>query len=110
MKIIEKKVYHCEFCKKYSLFKHVITQHEKLCKFNPENKHKCFEYCNFLKKDGGFDCLGELTEVRFYCTKKQIHLKSYKVKRNSYLMERNMNYEWMPKECELFETYKKLPK
>lgn len=34
----EIKAYHCDFCKKYSISKGVITKHEKKCFHNPVTK------------------------------------------------------------------------
>lgn len=51
MKIIEnQKIFCCEFCNKKHYRQNVITLHERQCRNNPKNKHKCFQYCKFLKK------------------------------------------------------------
>ena len=58
MKTTTEKVYHCEHCKKHMLSAASMSRHEKYCRYNPLNKHKCFDLCRFLVskrqlKEGG---------------------------------------------------------
>jgi len=108
MDVKNEKVFHCSFCKKYSLFKQIVTKHEKTCKFNPENKTKCFEYCDHLIKESSYydDITEEIIISKYYCKKKDKYMKSFKVKRNSFLLNRTKTLEFMPKECDLFFSSK----
>ena len=51
MKQENKTIYRCDFCRKYYIRKHHAQYHEKWCKFNPNNMHKCFDYCKHLQRD-----------------------------------------------------------
>lgn len=42
--------YQCDFCPKASTKAGAMAIHEKKCKHNPNNKHKCFDYCAQLEK------------------------------------------------------------
>ena len=44
------KAYQCDFCSKASASAGAMAQHERKCKFNPNNKHKCLDYCSNLEK------------------------------------------------------------
>jgi hypothetical protein len=43
MKILTKKVYYCDFCKKHSLSSYTIKEHEKHCTCNPNRECKMCE-------------------------------------------------------------------
>lgn len=51
MKIILQNVYHCEYCEKKQFRKCDMSRHEKHCKQNPNNQHKCFDICKHLLKE-----------------------------------------------------------
>lgn len=51
MQIIEKPYFKCDFCGKRQFRKGDMTLHERWCKKNPANMHKCFQYCKHLVKD-----------------------------------------------------------
>lgn len=44
------KIYECDHCPKYYKRKHAAIKHEKYCRNNPANKHRCFEFCGHLSK------------------------------------------------------------
>lgn len=76
----------CKHCRKLYQRKHFCRKHEKYCKKNPDNKHVCFEFCNFLKRvevEGiNFDCHGNemgtyISNIEFYCTKTDTEMFSY---------------------------------
>jgi|WetSurMetagenome_2_1015567.scaffolds.fasta_scaffold00157_26 hypothetical protein len=50
MKTELRKVYFCDHCKKHNLSASSISRHEKYCRYNPNNRHKCFDMCVHLKK------------------------------------------------------------
>jgi len=45
-----KKVYQCEHCKKNMLSAGAMSRHEKYCRLNPNNLHKCFDLCRNLTR------------------------------------------------------------
>src|SRR5574344_1975528 len=95
------KVYRCDFCNKALIRKGFMALHERMCKHNPKNKHKCFEYCTHLIKDRD-ECSGE---VNFTCNVTMKSLYSYKLERFSRKLERvqKEDLERMPLECEFYE-------
>jgi len=105
MKTTNETVYRCDFCNRAIVSKGSMVVHEKMCKQNPENFNKCFQYCQSLQKDTNpvLDKAGDVVtfHVQFTCLAKDIILKSYKVKRNKYLMENFKDIDFMPKECDL---------
>jgi hypothetical protein len=50
MKTVEKKVYYCDHCKRHMLSAGAMSRHEKYCRLNPNNRHKCFDLCTHLKR------------------------------------------------------------
>jgi len=108
MKTTNETVYRCDFCNRAIVSKGSMVVHEKMCKNNPENAHKCFEFCNHLQRDkeiiGGYgDEDWDLKRTKFVCLIRDVELKSYKVKRTKKLMEYTKDIEFMPNECNLFE-------
>ena len=101
MKETTEKVYRCEFCNKALIRKGFVVLHERMCKSNPKNKHKCFEYCAHLEKEKN-DYSGEFS---FVCAKTQKYMYSYKLERFAHKAERIQNDELtrMPLECQLYE-------
>lgn len=51
MKEKTEKVYHCEFCKKISLGKGAMANHEKHCRNNPANIPLCWNCENYKRTD-----------------------------------------------------------
>jgi len=100
--IENKTIYKCEFCAKHSMFKHIISRHEKRCKNNPINQHSCFS-CAYLKKEveSIVSEYGSNRITHFFCTKKDIEMKTYKVV-NSYRLDNFYGQlELMPNDCHL---------
>ena len=52
MRTEERTVYHCDYCKKYTLQKSSILRHERACKKNPDIMLKCRDccFCTVLEK------------------------------------------------------------
>lgn len=108
MKIIKRTVYGCEFCSKITLYKGVMSLHERMCKFNPKNRHKCFEYCKFLERGNAevYDLAGEIVGsggYSFYCRKNKKELYSYKLERYKCNEHRKFGKERMPLKCGDYE-------
>lgn len=107
MKVLENQtVYKCEHCSKFYLHNRWIERHEKFCHKNPNNQHKCFQFCKHLEKlthdvqDGAGDSTGR-TYTEFRCNKLNKYLYSFKAEKhtNPFLMERLDDCERMPLEC-----------
>ena len=100
MIIIQSEIYICEFCRRKMFGKGAMSLHEKQCKHNPKNKHKCFEFCRYLIK--GFD--KEKSETTFFCSKQNdLSLYSYKLERFSCHKTRIKYLSRMPLECNFYE-------
>lgn len=99
-----RKVYFCEFCNKHNLSAASTSRHEKYCRYNPRNKHKCFELCTYLKRERKFD--GFKLKTTFTCVKKKDKMYSYQAekKMTSYFTHPDMikGLKRMPLECDLY--------
>lgn len=110
MKQTTEKVYRCDHCNKAMVSAGFMKLHERMCKKNPKNQHKCFLYCKHLVKDqepirdeDGNVC--GMLEASFACTKKpNIELFSYKFERYKSNELRCKGMTRMPLECDLYET------
>ena len=51
MKTKLQNVYQCEHCNRKMLGAGAMSRHEKYCSVNPNNMHKCFQYCAHLVKN-----------------------------------------------------------
>jgi len=107
MKQTNEKVYRCDHCNKAMVRVGLMKLHERMCKQNPNNQHKCFLYCNHLVKDKfeEDDETGNLN-THFYCHKRfdGIELFSYKLERFKGNQLRCEGMTRMPLECDLYET------
>ena len=110
MKILTKKVYYCEHCKKHGLSKPQMIYHEKVCNRNPENKRSCFQCQNLIKKDVEVSKdygHGETFETYnfLFCTEKNIFLHTPKneIKKNFKDLGDELN-EPMPKFCSYMKS------
>jgi len=110
MKIIERKVYYCEYCKYKSLSASVTSRHEKYCFNKPENHHKCFDFCIHLKKervDNGFDYNNEIpkSKIEFTCLKTGKKMYSFIAEKKGIVFHLGKDVERMPLSCHLFEEH-----
>lgn len=104
MIITQKLVFECEFCGKRMLNKGSMTLHERMCRKNPNNKHKCFQYCRWLNMT-----YEEGLRV-FYCGNvncflSEENLYSYKLERN-YIGRMQIERQKlirMPLQCDCYE-------
>lgn len=105
MKTRQEIIYRCDYCNKSMFNKGAMSLHERMCKLNPYNRHKCFQYCRWLRKDkdyGGFSCFSCGNEK---CDLYEIKLHSYKLERDYLGMHRikEDNLVRMPFQCEHYE-------
>ena len=101
MKTETRKVYQCDHCGKWMLSAGAMGYHEKWCKKNPKNRHKCFELCRHLKRTLNMYTRG----IEFECLKTGAKMYSFQLeKRNYYAYRQNpQNMERMPLECNKFD-------
>jgi hypothetical protein len=108
MKETKEKVYRCDFCNKAIIQKGSMTLHERMCKKNPKNMHKCFQYCKHLIKDTATTCDDDGNRVNvgfsFSCAlNPDVEMFSYKLERfksNAGRIEKMLR---MPLECDKYE-------
>lgn len=100
-------IYKCEHCNKKQFRKGDMTRHEKYCKKNPANMHKCFQFCIHLAKSrepiegtGDYEEYSK-TRCTFTCKATNKKLYSFIAERRNIVME---GEERMPLECPLFKT------
>jgi hypothetical protein len=105
-----KKVYYCEYCKIHRLSASTISRHEKYCKSNPKNAHKCFEFCRYLEKTQStrFTEDGEpySRNTSFKCLKNNTQMYSFHLEKIASLYPYNNITKGlirMPLECDKFE-------
>ena len=119
MKVENKDVFYCDYCKKHLFRKSAMTHHEKLCLNNPENYKICLNGCKYLEKIdqnvaflSGWDhyygdpIYKEKTVQVFLCTKFDKLMFPFSIERKKLdqrYPETYENQEPMPKECEAFE-------
>lgn len=108
MRATNETVYRCDFCNKAIVSAGFMKLHERMCKQNPKNKHKCFEFCQYLVKEQYVDEEDEHGirnyGIYFTCKKRPgIELYSYKLERFKSNKKRLENMERMPLECELYK-------
>lgn len=109
MKQTKETVYRCDHCNRAMVSKGFMTTHERICKRNPNNRHKCFEYCNHLQKTEikGWDERWEQERnfTEFRCAKQpNILLYSYKLERYKSKASRLIGMVRMPLKCDLFDN------
>ena len=100
MKIAQETIYRCGYCNKPMFGKGAMVRHEKWCKENPNNKHKCFDFCQHLKREHRvIEVNGEPYRVTdMTCTKLNKQMYSYKLEKTANCPPLN-NMERMPLEC-----------
>lgn len=105
MKVVENvTIYQCEHCGKKQYRKSDMSFHEKWCKKNPNNDHKCFQHCVHLIK-GREEIDSEMewptTRCTFQCnvTKKFMFSAIAERRKIVPLLE---NVERMPLQCPFY--------
>jgi len=98
-------VYECEYCGKKQFRKGDMTKHEKWCKKNPNNNHKCFQYCKHLIKEdeeySGSDFVGNRTI--FKCALTEQKMFSYIAEKRKLPIINESGNIRMPLECDKYE-------
>lgn len=106
MKTVTEVIYRCDFCNKAMFNKGAMALHERMCKDNPKNRHKCFQYCKHLYRERNSD------DGEFYFTCENSGCEMYEKDLHSYKLERNKegkkrivenHLTRMPIECEHYE-------
>ena len=109
MKKETRTVYICEHCGKKMFGASAMSVHEKFCRQNPNNLHKCFQYCQHLKKTGGekrydyeHDGFCKRNPISFTCSLLKKELYSYKLENKQRFQIKNIlkNKERMPLVCD----------
>ena len=120
MKRTNEIVYHCEFCKKKMLGAAAMSLHERMCKRNPKNMHKCFEVCVHCTKvyqdvERPSHYMYALREdnierdIVFLCAKQpEVKMYSFKLERFESNKFRMFGLTRMPLECDLYEINEKV--
>lgn len=97
--------YKCDYCSITSINAGALSQHERKCKHNPNNKHKCFNFCTHLKRElMVYPEVGNVWE--FTCLMTGDKMYSYKAEHRNDFMKRlikNNNLTRMPSECDKHE-------
>jgi hypothetical protein len=104
-------IYRCDHCTKHRLTKAAAERHERFCKRNPANKHKCFGCQNLKVADGkapdGRSC------KQFTCEAFERRLYSYVAERRGLMHEGVLGPDCMrmPLECPAYalEVYEPSP-
>ncbi len=105
-------VYKCDHCGKKQFRKCDMTQHEKWCKENPSNMHKCFQFCpNLIKTEEEYEgCdhyepgdtyVGKKTV--FTCAKTGQKMYSFKAEKRKLPVVNEEGVIRMPLQCEHFK-------
>lgn len=102
MKILENITrYRCEHCNKEYKVKHATEWHEQHCRLNPNNKHKCFEFCSLLERTS--EQIDEVTHsIIFRCNATGKEMYSYIAERKK-LVKYHPDAERMPLECDKYK-------
>lgn len=100
--------YHCSYCRRYYLQKHHAAKHEKGCRDNPNNKHKCFEMCKHLNRETISDNNYENRRTIFTCQLTKQRMYSYLAEKKGLLKYFRESFEEdeairMPLVCEKYE-------
>lgn len=107
MKIEQLTVFICEHCNRKMFGKGAMSRHEKYCKENPNNKHKCFEFCKHLKMEKNYthdEWGNNYGGIEFTCMKTGDEMYSYKFEKNTSKPVGILDtLKRMPLECDLYE-------
>ena len=73
-------VYRCEHCNRAMLGASAMSRHEKYCKENPHNQHKCFDFCKHLKMTRNYsydECGNQRGGTEMLCEKRNVKMYSF---------------------------------
>ena len=100
------QVYICEHCKRRMLSAGAMSLHERQCKDNPNNQHKCFQWCKHLVKTTGqieYDNTNLNTVFTCKLRPELGQLYSYKLERFACHSEIIKSMKRMPLECDKYQ-------
>lgn len=104
MKTLQETIYRCDHCNRPMFGKGAMSRHEKYCKENPNNDHKCFDFCKHLKRtvfidSDDYENYEKRTDME--CVKLKKFMYSYKFEKNYNKPVNALDgLERMPLECE----------
>jgi hypothetical protein len=109
MKTTLRKVYQCEHCKRNMVSASAMSRHERFCRMNPNNKHKCFDLCRHLKRNIELIDGKDPSSAFSYVTTLKCGVTD--IKMYSYLFEKKGNFKpeflkgliRMPLDCKLYQ-------
>lgn len=101
MKTETRKVYECEHCGRKMLSAGAMGYHEKWCKKNPTNKHKCFALCRHLKRTLNMHA----RKIEFQCMATGKYMYSFHLEKKHKYQYRNLPCDAirMPLQCDKWE-------
>jgi len=110
MQIIEGKIYKCDHCGKRQFRQCDMTIHERWCKLNPNNQHKCYEFCQHLVKteveyegsSNGDEYIGKKTV--FTCAVTEQKMYSFIAEKRKLPVIYEKDTIRMPLECDLYKS------
>ena len=102
MRQTNEKVYRCDYCNRAIISAGSMKLHERMCKKNPKNMHKCFQYCSNLGKHHIQEFDNEIGKIVFFCDAKKIEMYSYKLERFKSKAIRIKGLTRMPLECDKY--------
>jgi hypothetical protein len=88
--LLNRTVYQCEYCTTRRFTKNAATRHERYCKRNPNNQHRCFDCRHLLRttEEAGVGENGQLITAKrtvFHCGRFDKDLYSYVAERQNIL-------------------------
>lgn len=96
-------LYRCDYCMKHRLTKAAAVRHELFCRYNPNNRHKCFD-CEHLVRTDAAAAIGADGELKhegrqaFTCAKFGHDMYTYVAERRK-IVEKLGDVIRMPLEC-----------
>lgn len=101
MKTETRKVYECDHCGRRMLSAGAMSYHEKWCKKNPHNRHKCFALCVYLKKTMNM----HTRKIEFQCLRTGHEMYSYKFEKSAgFKPAYTVGLIRMPLSCRFYEA------
>lgn len=105
-------VFTCDYCGKKKFRKCDMSRHEKWCRNNPNNQHKCFQFCRYLVKSEeeyegrdqyDYDETFTGKKTVFHCALTNQKMYSFIAERKKLPVVNESDAVRMPLECESFK-------
>jgi len=105
--IPNRTLYRCEYCTKHRLTKKAAQRHELFCRYNPNNRHKCFgcEHLVVVQQAAAVGTEGQLHHAgrqSFTCARFGIDMYTYVAERRD-IVHKLGDVTRMPIECREYE-------